>query len=280
MWIAYSRRSINARGFTVTEPTLHVRPVERIYALDDIHIRQDGDGRVVEAYAAVFSQRSEIRDQDGHYFEENSPSSFNKTIKDKVTRFGVLFNHARTVDGQPNPAATMPIGVPLEVKADSQGVFTATRYLDNPLADHVLDAIKQGALTAQSYSGRLMRSERAGRAPHGSGRSLPVIVRQEIDMREYGPAVFAAYQGAAILGTRMATLLTDLAAMTEDERLHWRQQFEEITTPVSRETEPESSLVTPDGADGTTEVPPEHTSRSQSTTLAAHIRAERIRRGM
>jgi HK97 family phage prohead protease len=261
----------------MSEPSLHVRPVERIYALDDLTIRSDGSGRVVEAYAAVFKQRSEIHDQDGHYFEENDPRSFNKTIADKGLRFGVLFNHARTVDGQPNPAASMPIGVPLEVKTDSTGVFTATRYLDNPLADHTLDAIKQGALRAQSYSGRFMRSARSGRAEHGQSRSLPVILRQEIDMREYGPAVFAAYSGAAILGTRMATLLADLAAMNEEERLHWRQQFEGLTTP---DQEPESPLITPDGADGTTEVPPEHTSRSQSTTLAAYLKRERIRRGM
>jgi HK97 family phage prohead protease len=242
-------------------------------------IRSDGSGRVVEAYAAVFAQRAEIHDQDGHYWEENDPSSFNKTIADKGTRFGVLFNHARTIDGQPNPAASMPIGVPLEVKTDATGVWTATRYLDNPLADHTLDAIKQGALRAQSYSGRLMRSARAGRAPAGN-RSIPVIRRQEIDMREYGPAVFASYTGAAILGTRMAVLLTELGAMTEEERLLWRQQFEGLTTPPDQAEPEDLTNVTPDGADGMTEVPLEHTSRSQSTTLAAYLKRERIRRGM
>lgn len=270
----------------MSEQSLHVRPVERIYALDDMTIRSDGSGRVVEAYAAVFGRahRSEIHDQDGHYWEENDPKSFNKTIKDKgptgitASRFGVLFNHARTIEGQPNPAATMPIGVPLEVQADGTGVWTATRYLDNPLADWTLDAIKNGALRAQSYSGRLMRSARAGRAPAGN-RDIPVIVRQEIDMREYGPAVFAAYTGAAILGTRMTSLLQELGAMSPDERLLWRQQFEGLITPLGTE-EPTEPVSTPDGAAGTTEAPDSHASRSESTTLAAHIRAERIRRGM
>lgn len=261
----------------MTEPTLHVRPVERIYALDDLTIRSDGSGRVVEAYAAVFNQRSEIHDQDGHYWEENDPKSFNKTIADKGTRFGVLFNHARTIDGQPNPAASMPIGVPLEVKTDTTGVWTATRYLDNPLADHTLDAIKQGALRAQSYSGRLMRSGRSGRAPSGPGRSLPVIIRQEIDMREYGPAVFAAYSGAAILGTRMAALLGELSAMTPEDRLEWKQQFEGLTTLIEPEDPSLSTSV--DAAGSTDDAPLEHANRSQPT-LSAYIRAERIRRGM
>jgi HK97 family phage prohead protease len=269
----------------MSEPQFHVRPVERIYALDDLTIRSDGSGRVVEAYAAVFKQRSEIRDQDGHYFEENDSTAFNKTIADKGPkgktpgRFGVLFNHARTIDNQPNPAASMPIGVPLEVQADETGVFTATRYLDNPLADWTLDAIKQGALRAQSYSGRLMRSERTGRAASGS-RQLPVIIRKEIDMREYGPAVFAAYTGAAILGTRMATLLADLSAMDADERLQWRQQFEDLTTSLDQGA-PEDHSVTLLGADDDlTEVPPEHTSRSTTPSLSAYLKRERIRRGM
>lgn len=259
----------------------HVRPVERIYALDDLTVRSDGSGRVVEAYAAVFKQRSEIRDQDGHYFEENDPTSFNKTIADKGPkgtssgRFGVLFNHARTVDGQPNPVASMPIGVPLEVQADERGVFTATRYLDNPLADWTLDAIKQGALTAQSYSGRLMRSARDGRATSGANRSLPVIIRKEIDMREYGPAVFAQYTGAAILGTRMATLLTDLSAMTPEERLEWRQKFEGLTTPL----EPAAPTSLSTEPTDQPEAPREHATRA-TTTLAAYIKRERIRRGM
>jgi phage head maturation protease len=118
---------------------LNARPVSRAYALDDLHVRSDGSGRVVEAYAATFQHRAEIMDQDGHYHEELAPTSFTTTIATRGLNFGVLFNHGRTIDGEPNPSATMPIGVPLEVKADERGVFTATRYLDNPLADQALD---------------------------------------------------------------------------------------------------------------------------------------------
>jgi HK97 family phage prohead protease len=166
---------------------------------------------VVEAYAAAFDVRSEIMDQDGHYFETLGRTSFDRTIQHKgPTGFGVLFNHGLTVDGAPNPAATLPIGVPLEVRADERGVFTATRYLDNPMADHVLDAIKAGAIRAQSFSGRFTKSVRS--YPGGRGRGvLPLITRNEVDMREYGPAVFAAYKEAAILGTRAETFVRALA---------------------------------------------------------------------
>lgn len=256
----------------MSDELLPVRPCDRAFRIEDLHVRADGTGRIVEAYAADWS-RYEVADQDGHYHEELSPTSFAKTINDKGLRFGVLFNHARTVDGQPNPLATMPIGVPIEVRADERGVFTATRYLDNPLADHALDAIKNGAIHAQSFSGRFLKSVKS--YPSGRSRgSLPLITRNEVDMREYGPAVFAANVGAAILGTRAEQFIRTLLATPTDERLDWLAQFEGLTTPPA---EPEAQLVaTPSGAGESTEEPREHSARS----LRSHIRAARIARNM
>jgi hypothetical protein len=51
----------------VADEQLGTRPCSRAYALDDVHVRSDGSGRVVEAYAAVFNTRTEVMDQDGHY---------------------------------------------------------------------------------------------------------------------------------------------------------------------------------------------------------------------
>lgn len=245
---------------------LSVRAVERAVLLDDLHIRSDGSGRVVEAYAAVFNRKTEIYDQDGHYDEDINPKAFNRTIAHKGLNFGVLFNHARTVDGEPNPMATMPIGVPLEVVADERGVFTATRYLDNPLADYALDAIKQGALRAQSFSGRFLKSTRT--YPNGRSKgSRAQITRHEIDMREYGPAVFAAYPDAAILGTRTLQLaVRALLALPEQERLQWVQQFETAPTPADSGAVPG----TPTGGRAT-----EDASKHHRDQIAAKIAAFR-----
>ncbi len=226
---------------TTTEEMLPTRPVgpdfQRQYSLGDLHIRAEGTGRIVEAYAAVFNTKSEISDQDGHYIETLAPDSFNRTISLKGTGFGVLFNHGLTIHGAPNPMATMPIGVPIEVSTDGKGVFTATRYLDNPLADQVLDAIKAGAIRAQSFSGRYTKSRRdhSTRAKVG----LPTIHRLEVDMREYGPAVFAAYQEAAILSTRSMELFArTLLQMDPDKRLDFLSEFEGATTPLEEDPEP------------------------------------------
>lgn len=255
----------------MSDELLPIRSCDRAFKIDDLHIRSDGSGRIVEAYAADWA-RYEVMDQDGHYHEELTPTSFAKTINDKGTRFGVLFNHGRTVDGAQNPAASLPIGVPIEVRADERGVFTATRYLDNPLADHVLDAVKQGAITSQSFSGKFMKSVKS--YPAGRGRGvLPLITRHEVNMREYGPAVFAAYAGAAILGTRAEQFIRTLLETPSDQRMAWLEQFEGLTTPLEPEAPP---IVTPSGAGESTEEPREHSARS----LRSHIRAARIARHM
>lgn len=247
---------------------LSVRSVERAVPLNDLTIRSDGSGRVVEAYAAVFRSKTEIMDQDGHYDEEIHNSAFNRTISHKGTNFGVLFNHARTVDGEPNPLATMPIGVPLEVRADETGLFTATRYLDNPLADQVLDAIKHKAIRAQSFSGRFMRSTRS--FPNGRAKgNRPTIVRHEIDMREYGPAVFAAYPDALILGTRSAALaIRTFLALPEEERVEWAQQFETTAT----QNDPAGSDGTPGDGRADEKDSGNHSTRSELAEKIAAFR--------
>lgn len=257
---------------TGTEELTPVRPCDRAFKLDDLHVRSDGGGRIVEAYAAVFNSRTEVIDQDGHYREELSPTSFAKTIQTRgATGFGVLFNHGRTIDGTPNPAGTMPIGVPLEVRADERGVYTVTRYLDNPLADQVLDAIKAGAIKAQSFSGRFRKSVRSYPEGKKSG-ALPLITRQEVEMREYGPAVFAQYTDAAILGTRAAeSFMRSVLTMSPDERRTFLESFEGITT-LGSSPEPESPRIgIPDGTAEKT------AGSARSIPLRDRVRAERNR---
>jgi HK97 family phage prohead protease len=266
-------------GMTRSDETLPQRSCERAYNLDDLHIRSDGSGRIVEAYAAVFNQPAEVMDQDGHYHETLPDTSFNRTIAHKgPAGFGVLFNHARTVDGTPSDMFSMPLAVPIEVAADGKGVFTASRYLDHPLADSVLDLIKQGAIKAQSFSGRFLKSTRS--YPEGRGK-LALITRHEVDMREYGPAVFAAYKGAEILGTRAEQFIRSLLSTPPDERLAFLEQFEGLTTPV---VDSEALIPgTPDGsAEEQAEDSPELAARhsARPIPLRTRIRAARIVRGM
>lgn len=179
----------------------------RAFPLEDCSIRSGGDGRTVEAYAAVFGSTAPVSDQDGNYLERIAPGAFDATLTKHGTRFGVLFNHGLTIYGTPSDRGSMPIGTPLEVRADARGLYTVTRYNATPLADEALEGIRSGSITAQSFQGRFVASDikppRGGFRPNPDG-SLRTVTRTEIALKEYGPAVFAVYPDAAIVGVRAA----------------------------------------------------------------------------
>lgn len=193
----------------------------RAFALEDIHIRSGGDGRTVEAYAAVFDLPTPISDHQGRYLETISPTAFNKTIADKGTRFGVFYNHGLTIMGTPSDRGSLPIGTPEKVVADQRGLLTVTRYNNTPLADEVLEGIRTNAITAQSFSGRFISSDKKvpmrGFEPAADG-SLTNVTRTEISLREYGPTPFPAYEAAAILGVRMEQFADLLRNLDQEQR--------------------------------------------------------------
>jgi HK97 family phage prohead protease len=201
----------------------------RSFPLEDIRVRAGGDGRTVEAYAAVFDTPTEIRDQDGHYTEVIDRRAFDRTLQQlapagsrSTWRVGVFYNHGKTLWGTPSERGSMPIGTPLEVRAETRGLLTVTRYNKTELADEVLENIREGAITGQSFTGGIMRSD-PGRTPRGGWRpdakgQLRTVRRQEIRLKEYGPTPFPAYPDAAVIGVRAEQLVEFLGRMPEEER--------------------------------------------------------------
>ena len=178
----------------------------RSFDLLDISIRSGGDGRTVEAYAAVFDTPTEIVDRQGHYREQIARTAFAKTISDRGTRFGVLYNHGMTLHGTPSDMGSVPIGVPVEApRADAKGLVTVSRYNRSALADSVLESIRNGDITGQSFSGRWIASTPA--SPRGGYRAasdgaLQLVTRTEIAMSEYGPTPIPAYDVPMVVGVR------------------------------------------------------------------------------
>lgn len=179
----------------------------RSFELLDICVRSGGDGRTVEAYAAVWDSPTPIADRDGRYEEQIARTAFDRTLAHRGDKpWPVIFNHGMTIHGTPSPMDSMPIGATVErPRVDSRGLVTLSRYHSGERADQALEAIKSGAISAQSFSGRFIASD--VKTPRGGFRaaadgSLSRVTRTEIAMREFGPAVFAAYPGAAITGVR------------------------------------------------------------------------------
>jgi HK97 family phage prohead protease len=198
----------------------------RSFALDDLRIRSGGDGRTVEAYAAVFNIPVEIHDQDGHYNEQIHRGAFERTLAHRGTNFRVFFNHGMTLHGTPSERGSMPIGTPLEVRTDQRGLLTVTRYNATPLADEVLEGIRSGSICGQSFTGRMLRSDPARGPFRARGGELVTVTRHEIGLIEYGPTPLPAYEDASIVGVRAgafgtlsdadATLLSAILANLAD----------------------------------------------------------------
>ena len=190
----------------------------RTYELEDIHIvrtaQGDSTGRLVEAYATAFNAPAEIQDFEGHYIEEIDPSAFNKVLADigrSRAGFGkvkVMYNHGMTIHGTPSERGSMPIATPVSIRPEARGLLTLARYSETPFADEVLENIRNGSITAQSFTGRIVRSDpqlRPGERHRPRGGQLPRVRRTELGLKEFGPTPFEAYSGAEILGVRMST---------------------------------------------------------------------------
>ena len=190
----------------------------RTYELEDIHIvraaQGDSTGRLVEAYATAFNAPAEIQDFEGHYIEEIDPAAFNKVLSDigrSRAGFGkvkVMYNHGMTIHGTPSERGSMPIATPVDIRPEARGLLTLARYSDTPFADEVLENIRNGSITAQSFTGRIVRSDpqlRRGERHRPRGDQLTRVRRMELGLKEFGPTPFEAYSGAEIVGVRMST---------------------------------------------------------------------------
>lgn len=231
-------------------------PYVRSWALDDIQILRAadgyGDGRTVEAYAAVFDTPAEISDQHGHYREVIARTAFNRTLQHGIDRVGVFYNHALTMHGTPAEGAnSVPIGSPVSIVADHKGLRTITRFNRSELADHVLEAIRHGDIKGYSFRGRIFRSDPA-RVPRARSGALPTVTRTELGLTEYGPTPSPAYQDAGILAVRseLAGLREQLATLTR-------------TITSSTPTQGPDNLATPDPGPGAEDPRDAHSARQR-----------------
>lgn len=257
----------------------------RCYPLDDIRVRAKGDGRTVEAYAAVFETPTEVKDIDGHYLEVISQRAFDKSLNERGNRFGVFYNHARTLGGTPSDMFSLPLGTPVEVRADNRGLFTVTRYNRNPLADEVLEAIRNGDITGQSFTGRFLQSNpKRGPFRARSGR-LQTVTRKEIALVEYGPTPIPVYEGASIVGMRaLLDRFDNIEALLAARSGHEDEETEEeaAATPEGEPVEESGTPEDPAASGAAAEEPPdEHSARHAAMAWnrrRADIRARLKRR--
>jgi HK97 family phage prohead protease len=219
----------------------------RAFALDDIQVvarAKGGDGRTIEAYAAVFNTPQEIHDHAGDYMEVIHPTAFNRTISQgAASRSLYMFNHGRRViDGQPDSLAQVPIGSPLSVQADGRGLRTVARVNKSALGEATLEAVRNGDIKGYSFRGNAYRSEPARTPKVKRGQALPTVTRMELSLADFGPTPTPYYEAAEIVAIRSAgVLFSEINGMDEAERAELFRMMLAATSLGSPAAEPPAS---------------------------------------
>jgi HK97 family phage prohead protease len=272
---------------------------DRAFPLDDIQISRSGDGRTVEAYAACFDAPYEVHDQYGHYMEIIDRAAFNRTLSNGAGRNAMcLYNHGMTLHGTADALSSVPLGTPLEIKADNRGLLTVTRYNRSALADSVLESIRNGDIKSQSFRGRIVRSSPEHLPSRRRSAGLPTITRHELGLTDYGPTPIPVNVGAEILAVRSKQeLIHDFAALDDDDRLELLRTLgidpdgdddEDFQEDEASEDDDEAEDLddgegddtpTSDSSELGAEDPPNKALRS-AADISRRIRAAMIRRGM
>jgi phage head maturation protease len=160
------------------------------------------------------------------------------------------------------------------IRADSRGPVTRSRYLDTPLGNEVLEMWRSGAVTAQSFTGQIIRSSpelRRGEKYRPQAGKLPRVRRLELGLKEYGPTPFPAYQGAELVGVRMSPLGTFQAAEDEIEEY---DESDDVALPLDEEAAAGEPLARADDGD-------EHSARyHQHALYALRSREQREKAGL
>lgn len=191
--------------------------IERAVPLADLDVK----GRTVTAYAAAFDSPASVYDPQfspARHLESVARSAFTRALNAGAgLKAKVLFNHGKTIDGTPSERFSMPIATPVDVRADGRGLLTVSRYAATPLADEVLELIRNESVTGQSFRGPVYKfTERGG-----------IVELTECGLREFGPCPFPAYADAEIVSIRSAA---DLMEAVEDLTPEQRAELARLLT--------------------------------------------------
>ena len=221
--------------------------IERAVPLADLEVK----GRTVTAYAAAFDSPASVYDPQfnpARHLESVARSAFTRALNAGAGRKAkVLFNHGKTIDGTPSERYSMPIATPEEVRADGRGLLTVSRYANTPLADEVLELIRNESITGQSFRGAVYKyAERGG-----------IVELTECGLREYGPCPFPAYADAEIVSIRSAA---DLMEAVTDLTPEQRAELARLLSYSNTSNNPDTPIVGLDAApapEGTAAVTPD-----------------------
>jgi HK97 family phage prohead protease len=168
-----------------------------VRAISGCEIRDDGDADTIgtmHGHLAVFNQWSEINSiHEGHFLERLHPDAFNGTIANHGSRMKVTFNH-----GKDPQLGDKVLGIPTVLEPDEIGVRYEVPLLNTSYNRDLAPGLRAGAygssfrfnVTAEDFK------KKPGASDYNP-RALPERTVREVQMQEFGPVTFPAYEGAS-----------------------------------------------------------------------------------
>lgn len=247
----------------MTKPT--TKPSKLCYRAVEFRASgENGDGRTLEGYAAVFDTPTRIDSWEGTFDEIIAKGAFKRSLN---ARMPVLqFDHGRDAR-----TGSVPIGAIQDIREDDHGLFISARLYDNTVVEPIRQAIEGGSIDGMSFRFRVVRDEwrdNVGKlvkpdelldllwTPGDRGPLQRTI--KEVELFEAGPVVFPAYT-ATTVGVR--SLLADLTDSERDALL--RDLANELRQP---EVEPDPE-VTPAPADAPSDPAERHSDVPTATAV-------------
>jgi HK97 family phage prohead protease len=208
----------------------------------------DSDGRIgtLVGYAAVFNTDTVIDSWEGKFVERIAPRAFARTLEQRGDRVKVLFNH-----GFDPSVGDKPLGKPETMREDRKGLYVEVPIDDTSYGRDLVASLRSGALDGMSF--RFSVKAEKWDDPT-EAKALPVRTIREVELFEFGPVTFPAYE-ATTAGVR-----------SRDAYLAWRS-----THPT---TNPDSGSgdATPDTPDvpgeATTEATEPRSIKAEAMALA------------
>lgn len=153
------------------------------------------DGRIgtLVGYAALFNTDTVIDSWEGRFVERIAPKAFARTLEQRGDKVKVLFNH-----GFDPSIGDKPLGKPEVMREDRKGLWVEVPLDDTSYNRDLVASLRSGALDGQSF--RFSVKAEKWDDPTDA-KSLPVRTIREVELYEFGPVTFPAYE-ATTAGVR------------------------------------------------------------------------------
>ncbi len=175
----------------------------------EMRASDEGDGRTLHGYAAMFNEDTEINSWEGKFIERIAPGAFKKTLKESRDQVKILFNH-----GMDPQIGDKPLGRAKTLREDKDGLYVEVPLSRTSYNEDIIALLEDRALDGMSFRFSVVRDTWDEPTKRNG---LPVRTLNEVRLMELGPVTFPAYQ-ATSAGVRSRDTFDRWMSLPDEKR--------------------------------------------------------------